>query len=79
MNERPVVAVVVPFRDRLALLGPTLASVTNQTLAEHEVLLVDDGSSASALAAVRTLVAGDPRVRLLAAPADRPPGACRAG
>lgn len=78
MSATPAIAVVVPFRDRLPLLVSTLASLAGQTLADHEVLLADDGSSPPTLTRVRALVAGDPRVRLLAAPADREPGACRA-
>lgn len=77
-GQAVAVAVVVSFRDRPPLLASTLESLAKQTLADHEVLLVDDGSSPASLAAARALATGDPRVRLLAAPADRPPGACRA-
>jgi GT2 family glycosyltransferase len=41
----PRVSVVVPVRDRRALLRQTLDALARQTLADHEVVVVDDGSS----------------------------------
>lgn len=40
----PRVSVIVPVRDRRALLRLTLDSLAAQTLADHEVIVVDDGS-----------------------------------
>jgi len=74
----PAIAVVVPFRDRLALLHEAVASLQAQTLTHWEALLVDDGSRRETLAGLRDLVAGDPRLELLAASPDQPPGACSA-
>lgn len=47
MTATPEVAVVVPTRDRAALLAETLDSVAAQTFTDWECLIVDDGSSDS--------------------------------
>lgn len=41
----PVVSVIVPVRDRRALLRRTLDALAAQTLTAHEVVVVDDGST----------------------------------
>ena len=60
---RPGVTVVIPTRNRVSLLQPTLASALGQTGVDHEVVVVDDGSSdgtAEHLAAMT-----DPRLRVV--------------
>jgi len=55
------ITVVVPTRDRPDALAACLAALARQTLADHEVVVVDDGSvDADAVAAV---VAGAPHAR----------------
>ena len=66
---RPGVTVVIPTRNRLSLLRPTLASALAQTGVDHEVVVVDDGSTdgtADHLAAVT-----DPRLRVVTHSAGR--------
>jgi glycosyltransferase involved in cell wall biosynthesis len=62
----PQVAVVVPTRDRPALVSRALGSALRQRDATIEVIVVDDGSS-PALQASQTLarVFADPRVRIV--------------
>lgn len=74
----PAIAVVVPFKDRLALLREAIASLQAQTLPHWEALLIDDGSQSTTLVGLRELIAGEPRFRLLATAPDRPAGACSA-
>ena len=62
-DPAPLVSVVVPTRDRAALLGETLASVRAQTLADWECIVVDDGSTDGTDELVRRLAERDPRVR----------------
>ncbi|RKH36670.1 glycosyltransferase family 2 protein [Corallococcus sicarius] len=46
----PLFSVVIPTYNRAALLEETLASVFAQTLTDHEVIVVDDGSTDETLA-----------------------------
>jgi len=43
--ESKVLSVVVPAYNRAKLIGQTLSSILNQTLAADEIIVVDDGSS----------------------------------
>jgi glycosyltransferase involved in cell wall biosynthesis len=70
----PRVSVVVPSRDRPGPLSRCLAALEAQTIAEREVVVVDDGSTdAGAVAAV---VRGAPHARLVRG-AGRGPAAAR--
>ncbi|MEM9881563.1 MAG: glycosyltransferase family 2 protein [Planctomycetota bacterium] len=57
--------VVIPFYNRGDFAIAALASVTNQTETDFEVLLVDDGSDESTREAVLLAVANEPRARVL--------------
>ncbi|MFL6261010.1 MAG: glycosyltransferase family 2 protein [Thermoanaerobaculia bacterium] len=57
----PSVSVVIPTRDRRALLKRSLASVFAQTFVDYEVIVVDDGSEV----AVDCVKCGDRRVRVI--------------
>jgi GT2 family glycosyltransferase len=59
----PLVSVVIPTRDRPAVVAEAVRSALGQTYAELEVVVVDDGS-ASPLE-LPPDVGGDPRVRVL--------------
>lgn len=59
----PLVSVVVPTYKRAAKLGPVLRSVLEQTLADFEVVVVDDASGDGTEEVVRAV--GDDRIRLV--------------
>lgn len=64
MHDRPLISIVLPTRDRAALLPAAISSVQAQTYDRWELLIVDDGSRD----ATPSVVAGflkDPRIRLL--------------
>jgi glycosyltransferase involved in cell wall biosynthesis len=60
----PLVSVVIPTRNRPALVGRAVASVLNQSFTGFEVIVVVDGPDAET---IETLAAiSDPRVRVIA-------------
>lgn len=61
----PAVSVLLPARDAQATLSSALASVAAQSFADHEVVVVDDGSRDSTAAVARGFAERDPRIRLL--------------
>lgn len=74
-SNTPEVSVVIPTRDRAALLARTLASVLAQHDVDLEVLVVHDGPDRGGLLPVRDL--GDSRVRALATATQAGDGATR--
>lgn len=64
MAERRV-SVLLPVRDAVQTLPECLASLRRQTLAEFEVLAVDDGSRDGSRALLESLAGEEPRLRLL--------------
>lgn len=63
MAESPLVSVVIPTRNRCALLKQTLESVFQQTYAQWELIIVDDASDDDTWAWLQTI--DDARVRKL--------------
>jgi len=61
----PTVSICIPTYNGAAYLAETLDSVTAQTFADYEVVIVDDGSSDDTLAIAERYVAGEPRARLI--------------
>ena len=61
--ESLLVSVVLPTRNRAALLERAVASVRGQSYARWELLVVDDGSTDDTADRIRALAADDPRVR----------------
>ena len=53
--ERPVVSVIIPHFNRSILLKETIASIQQQTFKDFEIVVVDDGSDESELAAIELL------------------------
>jgi hypothetical protein len=64
----PRVSVLLPVRDARATLGACLDSLETQTLADHEVVAVDDGSRDGSLAYLRERAARDARIRVITGP-----------
>jgi glycosyltransferase involved in cell wall biosynthesis len=64
MRERPLVSIILPTRDRAALLPSALASVQAQTYDNWELLIVDDASRDATSSVVAGLLK-DPRIRFL--------------
>ena len=65
----PRVSVLLPVKDAAATLPECLASLRGQSLGDHEVVAVDDGSTDGSLALLERAAAEDPRVRVLPAAA----------
>jgi glycosyltransferase involved in cell wall biosynthesis len=65
-SATPQVAVVTAARDLEPYVGATIESVLSQTLADFEMIVVDDGSTDGTARVAAG--AGDPRVRLLSTP-----------
>ena len=72
----PAVSVIMPALNAGATIGPAIESVLRQTMADLELLVVDDGSSDDTPAVVTRFAQADPRVRLLAQ-ANAGPGPAR--
>ncbi|HET7028875.1 MAG TPA: glycosyltransferase family 2 protein, partial [Candidatus Limnocylindrales bacterium] len=69
MDDRPLLSVIVPAWN----VGPSLERAVRSALAEPvnlEVVVVDDGSTDDTLAVARAIAAGDPRVVVVAQPAN---------
>lgn len=65
----PLVSVIIPTKDRAALLGRCIDGVLNRTdYADIELLIVDNGSTEPAAAALLDKLATDDRVRVLHKP-----------
>jgi cellulose synthase/poly-beta-1,6-N-acetylglucosamine synthase-like glycosyltransferase len=64
----PRVSVLLPVRDAAATLGDCLDSLAAQTLADHEVVAVDDGSRDGSGDLLRARARADPRLRVLSTP-----------
>lgn len=62
---RPLLSIIIPHFDRVALLGETLRSLAAQSEQRWEALVVDDGSPAECQGALARLCAEDVRVQLL--------------
>jgi glycosyltransferase involved in cell wall biosynthesis len=61
----PSVSVILPVRDAADTLAESLLSLRAQTLRDHEVVAVDDGSTDGSLGLLQAFAREDPRVRVL--------------
>ena len=71
----PLVSVVIPTYNRVALLAEAVRSVLAQTFTDFELIVVDDGSTDHTKAMVDGLA--DPRVRVISLPHSGLPGRAR--
>jgi glycosyltransferase involved in cell wall biosynthesis len=62
----PRVSVLLPVRDAQETLPECLGSLRDQTLADHEVVAVDDGSGDGSLECLREAARRDPRLTVVA-------------
>lgn len=62
----PVASIIVPAYNAATTIRETLASLLEQTFADFEIIVVDDGSRDSTAAIVRRC--DDPRIRLISQP-----------
>jgi succinoglycan biosynthesis protein ExoO len=74
---RPIVSVIMANHNGAAYLGEAIASVLAQTLDAIELIIADDASTDDSLAIVRSLMATDPRIRLVAAQSNGGPARTR--
>jgi len=65
MNAGPAVSVVIPTYNRRALLVEAVGTVRSQTQDDFELVIVDDGSTDGTAEALQSLIAGDPRARVI--------------
>jgi GT2 family glycosyltransferase len=75
--SRPAVSVIMPAFNRAAYVGAAIASVKAQSMADWELLVVDDRSSDGTLDAVRAHMAGDARIRVSVNAGKAGPGGAR--
>ena len=65
MSAAPLVSVLLPVRDARATLGACLASLRAQSLRQHEVVAVDDGSGDGSAEVLERAARLEPRLRVL--------------
>jgi CDP-glycerol glycerophosphotransferase len=68
----PRISVVVPFHNNADVLGDCLASIAAQSVADLEVITVDDGSRDDSAAVAAAQAAADPRFSLIRVSAGGP-------
>ena len=61
----PLISVVMPVRDGARWLGEAIASVQGQTLADFELIIVDDGSADDSPRIIEAKGRSDPRIRVV--------------
>ncbi|MBB4120634.1 glycosyltransferase family 2 protein [Martelella radicis] len=62
-NQSPAASIVVPAYNAATTIRETLNALVDQTFADFEIIVVDDGSSDSTVAIVESY--SDPRIRLI--------------
>lgn len=65
LEDRPVVSVVIPVKNRPKVIVEAVESVRAQTFESWELLLVDDGSTDETPEVLRAQAARDPRIRVI--------------
>lgn len=73
----PTVSVVMANYRCAAYLPAAIRSLKAQTLADWELIVVDDASPDDSVAVARKAAEGDPRIRVLVQPQNRGPAAAR--
>ena len=76
-HDGPRISVVMANFQAGDKIVPALRSVLRQTMADLEVIVSDDASKDHSLALVRSIMAADRRVRVIAGETNRGPAHCR--
>lgn len=76
-DRAPRVSIVIPAFNAAASLPAAVASAQAQTMADFEILVVDDASTDETLPLARRLAAADPRVVVIEAARNRGPAGAR--
>ncbi|MDE2485976.1 MAG: glycosyltransferase family 2 protein [Alphaproteobacteria bacterium] len=76
-SNRPLVSVVTANFNGARHLPAAIRSILEQTLANLELIVVDDASSDESAEIIQSAAVGDPRVRLIVQPQNAGPGAAR--
>lgn len=77
MSSNPLVSVILPAFNTERFVYAAVRSVLTQTLANLELIVVDDCSSDRTVAEVERSASGDPRLRLILLPVNSGPAAAR--
>ena len=77
MNDRPAVAIVMANYNCARYIAAAIRSVIRQTQTSWELIVVDDASTDGSIAAATEAAAGDPRIKIVAQPINKGPGAAR--
>lgn len=64
-GKPPLVSIVMPVRDGIGFVDAAVASIRHQSLADLELIVVDDGSSDGTPERIRDHLATDPRIGLV--------------
>ena len=73
----PIVSIITPLFNKRAFIGETIKSVLAQTLADWEMIVVDDASTDGSAEVVRLYAAQDRRIRLWERTNEKGPGSAR--
>lgn len=68
MEKTPKVSVIIPVYNTEEYVREALRSITGQSLAELEIIVVNDGSTDGSLGAIEETAAGDPRIKIISQP-----------
>lgn len=64
-NKKPIVSIIVPVYNSEKTISRCIKSLTNQTLEDIEILLINDGSSDSSKDVLEELAKNDIRIRVI--------------
>ncbi len=76
-RSSPLISVVMANFQAGERIVPALQSVLGQTMSDIEVIVSDDASRDNSIALVRSMMAADPRIRVVEGEANRGPAHCR--
>src|SRR5829696_1947350 len=65
LQNVPTVSIIIPTKDRAALLEQTLDSIRLQTYSDWEAIVIDDHSTDETIAQTTAASSHDPRIRVL--------------